>query len=245
MTASCNGQALSPTLDIPAGATGVHSQTYPGIPAGSVCSATAGPDGGTSTVQVTITGDGRSVSIPAGGVGTVAHHGHVHVTPGFVDSDQDHRRPRRWPARMRSLSRRSATGPRSRPSSPSPPGRPQAPTHRPMAQYRPARRARCMRSQTARQHCVGDDNRRGPNRDCTGSPRRRGRHHRYLRSSPRLVESRQDNRRPRRRPAGSGHRPGGLQRVSALADAQRPGRGGRRHVLAYVPPHNRRLGLSR
>ena len=71
VTASCNGQALSPTLDIPAGATGVQSQTYPGIPAGSVCSATAGPDGGTSSVQVTITGDGGSASVPAGGVGTV------------------------------------------------------------------------------------------------------------------------------------------------------------------------------
>ena len=56
VTASCNGRALSPTLDIPAGATGVHSQTYPNIPAGSVCSATAGPDGGTSTVQVSVHG---------------------------------------------------------------------------------------------------------------------------------------------------------------------------------------------
>ena len=72
VTASCNGRALSPTLNIPAGATGVQSQTYPGIPAGSVCSATAGPDGSTSTVQVTITGDGHTVSIPAGGVVTAA-----------------------------------------------------------------------------------------------------------------------------------------------------------------------------
>ena len=72
VTASCNGRALSPTLDIPAGATGVQSQTYPGIPAGSVCSATAGPDGSTSTVQVTITGDGHTVSIPAGGAVTAA-----------------------------------------------------------------------------------------------------------------------------------------------------------------------------
>ena len=64
VTASCNGRVLSPTLDIPAGATGAHSQTYPNIPAGSVCSATAGPDGSTSTVQVAVTGDGHTTSIP-------------------------------------------------------------------------------------------------------------------------------------------------------------------------------------
>ena len=46
VTASCDGRALSPTLDIPAGATGVQSQTYSNIPAGSVCSATAGPTAG-------------------------------------------------------------------------------------------------------------------------------------------------------------------------------------------------------
>ncbi|HTT92559.1 MAG TPA: DUF5979 domain-containing protein, partial [Acidimicrobiales bacterium] len=70
--ASCNGRELSPVLEIPAGATGAHSQTYPNLPAGSVCSATAGPDGGTSTVHVSIAGDGNTVSIPSGGDGTVA-----------------------------------------------------------------------------------------------------------------------------------------------------------------------------
>jgi hypothetical protein len=72
VTASCNGRALSPPLDIAAGATGMHSQTYSGLPAGSVCSATASPDGSTGTVQVAVTGDGVPVSIPAGGVGTAA-----------------------------------------------------------------------------------------------------------------------------------------------------------------------------
>ncbi len=72
VTASCNGRVLSPALDIPAGATGVHTQTYSGIPAGSVCSATTGPDGGTGTVQVSITGDDGTVSIPANGVANLA-----------------------------------------------------------------------------------------------------------------------------------------------------------------------------
>ena len=98
MTASCNGRVLSPTLDIPAGATGAHSQTYSGIPAGSVCSATAGPDGGTSTVQVTITGDG----------GYGEHPGERGRRPwpltdtytslrGLVVGDQDDQWPRRRP----------------------------------------------------------------------------------------------------------------------------------------------------
>ena len=67
VTASCNGQALSPVLQIAAGATGVQSQTYEGIPAGSTCTATEAPDGSTANVAVTVTGDGQTVTIPPGG----------------------------------------------------------------------------------------------------------------------------------------------------------------------------------
>jgi TQXA domain-containing protein len=84
VTASCNGQALSPVLDIPAGATGVQSQTYSNIPAGAVCSATAGPDGGTSAVQVTITGDGNPVTIPAGGSATASLTDNYTSVPGSL-----------------------------------------------------------------------------------------------------------------------------------------------------------------
>ena len=47
VTASCNGQALAPTLQVAAGPTGVQSHTYEGIPAGSTCTATEAPDGST------------------------------------------------------------------------------------------------------------------------------------------------------------------------------------------------------
>ncbi len=72
VTASCNGQPLAPPLQITAGASGAQSHTYTGIPAGATCSATEAPDGSTASVEVTVTGDGQTVTVPGGGSQTVA-----------------------------------------------------------------------------------------------------------------------------------------------------------------------------
>ena len=235
MTASCNGRALSPTLDIPAGATGVQSQTYPGIPAGSVCSATAGPDGGTSTVQVTITGEGHLVSIPAGGVGTVALTDTYTALPGSLivtKTIAGAAAGQQGAVTVQAVCNGSPLSPTL-----NVPAGAAAGTYSQTYGAIPRRRGVHGERGGKRldSYCVRDDKRCGSNGDRTCSPRRRGRHHRYLRSRRGLVESRQDHRWPCRRQAGDGHGPGGVRRVFALAAAKGPGRGGRRHVLAYVP----------
>ena len=67
--AVCNGVALSPDFVIAAGAgAGSRSHSFDGIPAGSVCTVTETADGGTATVTATVSGDGQSVTVPAGKV---------------------------------------------------------------------------------------------------------------------------------------------------------------------------------
>ncbi len=65
----------SPALSdfvIPAGTkAGTLSKTYPGIPAGSVCTATETEDGHTLTVIAVVTGSGGTVTIPPAGTGTL------------------------------------------------------------------------------------------------------------------------------------------------------------------------------
>ena len=215
----------------------------PGIPAGSFCSATAGPDGGTSSVQVTFTGDGGSASVPAGGVGTVdildtytSLAGSLMVTKTIAGpaAGQQGR------VAVRAVCNGSPLSPEL-----TLPAGAAAGTYSRTYGAIPARTVCTVHevangsTATVAVTTIGA----GQTVDCAGSPRRRGRHHRYLRSGRGLLEGREDNRWPRRRPPGGGHRPGGLQRVSTLACAQGPGRGSRRHALAYVPPHNRGLGL--
>jgi hypothetical protein len=63
----CDGTALSPDFVIPAGTpAGTLTHVFDDIPAGSNCVVTETADGATSTVTVTVTGDGQHVTVPAG-----------------------------------------------------------------------------------------------------------------------------------------------------------------------------------
>ena len=80
----CDGTSL-PDFVIPAGtAAGTVSMTYPAIAAGSQCTVSETQDGSTSTVVVTITGDGQTVAIPAGGTATVGITDTYSPTPGSI-----------------------------------------------------------------------------------------------------------------------------------------------------------------
>jgi hypothetical protein len=69
----CDGTPLVPDLVIPHGARADgFSHIYPGIPAGSSCTVTETVDGHTSTVDVTVTGSGQQVTVPAGGTATAS-----------------------------------------------------------------------------------------------------------------------------------------------------------------------------
>ena len=65
-------------------------------------------------------------------------------------------------------------------------------------------------------------------------------HHRHLRRDPRLAARHQDDRRPARRPPGTGHHPRGLQRhrpVAGLRDRRRgPGRAASRTASTASRP---------
>ncbi|HYB26198.1 MAG TPA: thioester domain-containing protein [Solirubrobacteraceae bacterium] len=68
----CGGITLSPEFTIPADTpAGSPSQSYDDIPAGSMCTVTEMQDGATSTVAVTVSGNGQTVTVPAGEVATV------------------------------------------------------------------------------------------------------------------------------------------------------------------------------
>jgi Domain of unknown function (DUF5979)/Thioester domain len=83
--AVCNGIALSPDLVIAAGAgAGSRSQSFDGIPAGSVCTVTESADGGTATVAATVSGDGQSVTVPAGKVASAELVDAYESTPGVA-----------------------------------------------------------------------------------------------------------------------------------------------------------------
>jgi len=83
ISVTCGGQEL-PEFTIAAGATGEHSQAYHDLPAGTVCTVTETADGHTSTVEATVTGDGRQVTIPSGGTVTVELTDHYTHAPGSL-----------------------------------------------------------------------------------------------------------------------------------------------------------------
>lgn len=65
----CNGVGLSPDFVIPAGTRASSlSQSYDGIPAGSVCNITETADGATDTITATVSGNDQNVTVPAGKV---------------------------------------------------------------------------------------------------------------------------------------------------------------------------------
>lgn len=75
----CDGGKLTLTPDFVIdahAAEGTYSHTYTDVPADSVCSVTAIEDGHTSTVIVTVVGDGDEVDVPSGG----------HVTAHLTDT---------------------------------------------------------------------------------------------------------------------------------------------------------------
>jgi TQXA domain-containing protein len=84
ISVECDGTSL-PDFVIPAGtAAGTVSMTYPGIAAGSQCTVSETQDGSTSTVDVTIAGDGQTVAIPAGGAATVGITDTYSPSPGSI-----------------------------------------------------------------------------------------------------------------------------------------------------------------
>ncbi len=65
----CNGTALTPDFVIPAGApAGDQTKQYDQIPVPAKCTVTETADGHTSTVSVVVTGNGQTVSVPAGDI---------------------------------------------------------------------------------------------------------------------------------------------------------------------------------
>ncbi len=81
----CDGTALTPDFVIGAAApAGTTSHTYTGIAAGSQCTVSETQDGSTKTVLVTITGDGQTTTIPAGGTATVAITDTYTLAPGSI-----------------------------------------------------------------------------------------------------------------------------------------------------------------
>ncbi len=74
VTATCDGTPLTPALVITAGAPAgtVGSETYPNLPAGTVCTVLEGPDGSNAAVAVAEGGSGAEYTIPAGGTVTAS-----------------------------------------------------------------------------------------------------------------------------------------------------------------------------
>ncbi len=82
---ACNGAALSPDFVIPAGTpAGSVSQSFDGIPAGSVCTLTETADGATDTVTSNVSGNAQNVAVPAGKVVPVNVMDTYGRTPSFA-----------------------------------------------------------------------------------------------------------------------------------------------------------------
>lgn len=87
--ATCDGVALSPNVVIPAGtAAGTTSHSFDDIPAGSACTVTELANGSTAKVEATVTGNGQTATIPAGGVAQVHLTDVYAAAPGAVDVDK-------------------------------------------------------------------------------------------------------------------------------------------------------------
>jgi hypothetical protein len=83
--AVCNGTALSPDFVIPAGTpAGNVSHSFDGIPAGSVCTISETTDGAIATVTASVSGDGQSVTVPAGTVVPVSLTDAYEGAPGSL-----------------------------------------------------------------------------------------------------------------------------------------------------------------
>ncbi len=81
----CNGTAMSPDFVIAAGTrAGTVSHSFDGIPAGSTCTVTESSDGATATVMATVSGNGQSVTVPAGKVVPVSLMDVYQGTSGFL-----------------------------------------------------------------------------------------------------------------------------------------------------------------
>jgi Domain of unknown function (DUF5979)/Thioester domain len=81
----CDGTALTPDLVIPADSpAGPYSQTYSGIPGNSMCTVTETADGHTSTVNVTVMGDGEIATVPPGGSVTASLTDTYDFVPGAL-----------------------------------------------------------------------------------------------------------------------------------------------------------------
>jgi hypothetical protein len=70
---ACDGTVLSPDFVIAAGTrAGTASHNFDDIPAGSVCTVAETANGATATIFVTVSGNGQSVTVPAGKVVSVS-----------------------------------------------------------------------------------------------------------------------------------------------------------------------------
>jgi hypothetical protein len=82
---ACNGTARSPDFVIAAKARRGHvSRSFDGIPAGSVCTVTETADGATAKTTVTVAGNGKQVTVPAGTVVPVSLMNVYQAAPGFL-----------------------------------------------------------------------------------------------------------------------------------------------------------------
>jgi TQXA domain-containing protein len=82
---ACNGTARSPNFVIAAKTRrGRVSRSFDGIPAGSACRVTETADGATAKVTVTVVGNGRRATVPAGRVVAVSLMDVYTATPGFL-----------------------------------------------------------------------------------------------------------------------------------------------------------------
>jgi len=81
----CDGAPLSPDLVIPAGSpAGGYSQTYTGVPGGSVCTVTETADGLPGRITVALGGDGVHVIVPPGGTATASLTDTYQLLPGVL-----------------------------------------------------------------------------------------------------------------------------------------------------------------
>jgi hypothetical protein len=81
----CNGSPLSPDFVIAAGTpAGSVSQSFDGIPAGSVCTVAETTNGATATIAAIVSGDNQTVTIPAGKVFPVNLIDVYTLPPGFA-----------------------------------------------------------------------------------------------------------------------------------------------------------------
>ena len=80
----CTPAANTPDFTIGAGATGAHSMTYSGIPAGASCVVNETANGQTSAVTVAVKGSPQTVTMPAGGAAVASIIDSYGAAPGSL-----------------------------------------------------------------------------------------------------------------------------------------------------------------